>query len=179
MAERNTPHIWTMRIAYVALALVIIFFHLLPLDTQPRRWAPPDLLLAFTYAWALRRPDYVPLLLMAGVMLMADLMFQRPPGLFALLVVLGGEYLKYRTQGLSDASFLGEWAAVCIVVVGVTLLNRLILGLVLVPPPALTPSLIQMILTVMIYPLIVLVSQFLLGVRRPAPNDAGTLGGRA
>ena len=50
MAETATPHAWTMRICFCALALLIIFFHLIPLDTVPRRWAPPDLLLAFTFA---------------------------------------------------------------------------------------------------------------------------------
>ena len=178
MAERSDAHTWVMRLAFVGLALLVIFFHLIPLDTVPRRWAPPDVIMAFAFAWALRRPDYVPPLLLGSVMLLADLLFQRPPGLLALLVVLGAEYLKYRTAGLAEASFLGEWMALAIVVTGVTLANRLMLGMLLVPLPALGLALIQMVLTIAVYPLVVLVTQLVLGVRRPAPGDGGPLGAR-
>ena len=70
MAELSTSRLWLMRLGFVALALVIMFFHLLPLDTVPRRWAPPDLLVAFVFAWALRRPDYVPILSLAIILLL-------------------------------------------------------------------------------------------------------------
>lgn len=178
MADRPTPHQWTMRICFFALVMVIIFFHLLPLDTVPRRWAPPDLIIAFTFAWVLRRPDYVPAVSVALVILLADLMFQRPPGLLALLVVLGTEYLKYRTYGPGESSFLAEWAAVCIVVIAITLGYRLALALTLVPTPPLGVSMIQMVLTIVSYPVVVMITQMLMGVRKLAPSDNGTLGGR-
>lgn len=178
MAENATPHVWTMRICFVALCVAIVFFHLIPLDTVPRRWAPPDLMLAFTFAWVLRRPDYLPVLLIAFVMLMADLMFHRPPGLWALCVVLGAEYLKYRTYAPGETGFASEWAAVCIVIIAITLGYRLILGLTLVPTPALGLSMVQMVLTILVYPLVVLVTQIVMGVRKLAPGDQGALGHR-
>jgi len=178
MAELSTSRLWLMRAGFLALALLIMFFHLLPLDTVPPRWAPPDLLIAFTFAWCLRRPDYVPVLSLALVMLMADLMLGRPPGLLALLLVLGCEYLKTQTAGLREASFLGEWTAVAMVLIGITLLNRLILLIVAVPPAPLGLSLIQLVLTIAVYPIVVLATQSLMGVRKLAPGDAGALGGR-
>ena len=178
MGEGADARVWTMRVGFVLLALVIVFFHLIPLDTVPARWAPPDLLLAFAFAWVLRRPDYVPPALLAAVMLLADLLFQRPPGLLAMLVDLGAEYLKYRTAGLTDASFVGEWIAVALVVTGVTLANRLVLGMMVVPLPAFGLALIQMVLTIVTYPLVALVTQVAMGVRRPAPGDAAAMGGR-
>lgn len=178
MAEPAGAHVWSMRVAFTLLALTIVFFHLIPLDTVPPRWAPPDFLMAFAFAWVLRRPEFVPPLLVALVMLLADLLFQRPPGLLAMLVVMGAEYLKYRTAGLSESTFLGEWATVALVITGVTLLNRLLLGMTLVPLPAFTLALIQMVLTIAAYPLVALVTQTLMGVRRPTPGDAGGLGAR-
>ena len=178
MAETATPHAWTMRICFCALALLIIFFHLIPLDTVPRRWAPPDLLLAFTFAWVVRRPDYLPVILIALVMFMADLMFHRPPGLWALCVVLGAEYLKYRTYTPGETSFASEWATVCIVIIAITLGYRLLLAITLLPLPSLGVSMIQMVLTIFAYPAVILVTQTLMGVRKLAPSDAGTLGGR-
>jgi len=160
-----------MRGWFLGLALLIMFFHLLPLDTVPRRWAPPDLLIAFIFAWALRRPDYLPILSVAAVMLMADLMFQRPPGLLALLVLMGTEYLRLRFAGLRDASFVGEWVAVCIVLVSITVANRLVLALLAVQQAPLGLTLMQMLMTIAVYPLVVLLTQSVFGVRALAPTD--------
>lgn len=179
MTEFTISRLWVMRSAYLMLALVIMFFHLLPLDTVPRRWAPPDLLIAFTFAWALRRPDYVPVLAVAGVMLLADLLLQRPPGLMAALVVVACDYLKTRFGPLSDASFVGEWVAVCLMIGAITLLNRVVLMVLAVDVAPLGLSLIQMLLTMLTYPLVALITRTLMGVRKLAPGDAEALGGRS
>lgn len=176
----NSPpaRLWLMRLGYFALALLIVFFHLLPLDTLPRHWAPPDLLLAFTLAWSLRRPEYVPALSIAVVMLMADLLFQRPPGLLALLVVLGSEHLKSRAAGLSEAGFVLEWVTVSVVVVAITFANRLVLGLLTVQQAPLALAMIQMAMTVVAYPLVVVVTHLIMRVRRPVPRDGRIAGVR-
>lgn len=169
---------WPMRGAYVALALLVIFVHLLPLDTVPRKWSPPDVLLAFTLAWALRRPDYVPALLVATVFLLADLMLQRPPGLYAAMVVMGCDFLKSRSNGLSETSFLGEWTTVAIVLAAILLLYRVVLGLVVLHETPMTLTLSRLALTIAIYPLAVVVSQSVLRVRKPTPADANAMGAR-
>jgi len=178
MAKTTPAAIWLMRAAYVGVALVIMFFHLLPLDTLPRRWSPPDLLLATSLAWSVRRPDFVPPLLIAAVMLLADLLFQRPPGLWALLVLLACEFVKSRLSPHRETPFLGEWFAVSVVIVGIALLNRMILGLLAVEQAHIALILVQVIMTIAVYPLVVLLSQSLLGVRRLSPADAETLGAR-
>lgn len=179
MNNLSASRVWTMRLMYVGLALVILFFHLLPLDTLPSRWAPPDLLIAFTFAWSLRRTDFVPILLIAGVMLLADFMLQRPPGLLSALIVAGSAYLRNWSAGLSDASFLGEWASVGLVLVSIMVLNRVILGLTVVEQAPLWLVLIQLVLTIMVYPLVVFISQSVLGVRKLTPADVDILGGRS
>lgn len=179
MASPHSPsRLWLMRAAFLGLALLIMFFHLIPLDTLPRHWTPPDFLVAFAFAWGLRRPDYAPALSIAAVMLLADLLFQRPPGLMALLVVLGSEYLKNRAGGLREASFAGEWLAVCLTLLSITVVNRLVLGLLAVEQAQLSLSLIQMVMTMLAYPLVVLVTQSLMGVRKLAPSDTDAIGGR-
>lgn len=176
----NSPaQLWIMRGGFLGLSLLIMFFHLLPLDSVPRRWAPPDLLIVFLFAWALRRPDYVPILSIAAVMLMADLMFQRPPGLLALLVLMGTEYLRLRFAGLKDASFAGEWIAVCIVLVAIMVANRLVLSLLAVQQAPLGLTLIQMLMTITVYPLVVLLTQSVFGVRTLAPSDSEAKAARA
>lgn len=176
----NSPtQLWIMRGCFLGLGLLILFFHLLPLDSVPRRWAPPDLLIAFVFAWALRRPDYVPILSIALVMLMADLMFQRPPGLLALLVLIGTEYLRLRFAGLKDASFAGEWIAVCIVLVAILVTNRLVLSILAVQQAPLGLTLMQLIMTIIVYPLVVLITQLVFGVRALTPSDSEAKAARA
>ena len=103
MDELSPLRLWLMRAAFLALTVVLLFFHLLPLDTQPialfapelspplatidpaearlralldqgsdRIWIAPDLLIAFALAWSVRRPDYVPALLLAVAFLFAS-----------------------------------------------------------------------------------------------------------
>ncbi|HSG54600.1 MAG TPA: rod shape-determining protein MreD, partial [Paracoccaceae bacterium] len=71
MAEGSATRVWGMRLMYLALALALIFAKLIPLDFQPQAWAGPDLLVAFTFAWVLRRPEFVPALSIGLVVLLA------------------------------------------------------------------------------------------------------------
>lgn len=178
MTDLSQTRLWLMRVGFVFLALLILFFHLLPLETTPRSWAGPDLLLSFAFAWCLRRPEYVPALFLALTFLLADLLLQRPPGLWSLLALLGCENLKSRGRNLRDASFVAEWLTVGLVLTVITFANRIILALVLIEPPALALTLSELMMTVLFYPLIVLVTHGLMGVRKSAPGDLDALGQR-
>lgn len=179
MGSMASSHVWAMRAAFVALSIATLLYHLLPLDTVPRRWAPPDLMLAFTLAWSLRRPDYTPPLAVAAVWLLSDLLLQRPPGVMAALVLLGCHYLQTRAAALSKASFAGEWLAVCLTIFGIAALNRAFLWLFAVHQAQVGLIAIQVLLTMAAYPLVALITHFVLRVRQPAPGDSDTIGGRA
>jgi len=159
--------------------MLILFLHLLPLDTRPDRWPFPEILVALTFAWVVRRPDYVPTILIAVVMLLADLLLQRPPGLLAALVVLGAAYLRTATPNMRDVRFLGEWMSVAVVMTLIFLINRVILSILSVEQSAIGPVAIQLVLTIMAYPPIVLISQSVLGVRRMTTAEANVVGAQA
>lgn len=178
MAELLPSRLWLMRFAYLGLALGIVFFHLLPLDTQPRRWAPPDLLIALTFTFAARRPDFVPALSVAGVMLVADLMLQRPPGLLAMLVLLGVEYLRPRDPEAGDSGLAAEWVAAAVVILAVLLGNRLVLWMMAVDQAPLSLTVIQALATVLCYPVVALTCQQLLGLTRLTQANGAVTGGR-
>lgn len=210
MDELSSARLWIMRAAFVLLALVIIFFHLLPIDTQPvtlfapdlspplatidpaearlralldqgsnRLWVSPDFLIAFALAWSVRRPEYVPALLLAAVFLLSDLLLQRPPGLWALLALLACENLKGRSRSLRDATFGAEWIAVAFLLIGILLCNWIVLSVLLVPPPQLRLGLLELGTTILMYPVAVFVTRSLMGVRRAAPGEFDTIRGRA
>lgn len=178
MAESSFRRITALRLLWVLLALFIIFFQLLPLNTLPTKWPGPDLLVALTFAWAMRRPELVPALSVAFVMLLADFLLQRPPGLLAALIVAMTEALKLRGQALRDQPFGLEWVSVTVGLVVVTLAYRLILAILLIPQAAIGLTMIQVFMTLLCYPLIVAVSHYVFGLRKAAPGEVDHLGHR-
>jgi len=178
MAEGSAARVWSMRAMYLALALVLIFINLIPLDFRPRVWAGPDLLVALTFAWVLRRPEFVPALSIGLVVLLADLLFLRPPGLWAALMVMGTQTLKTRARTLRDQPFMMEWLAVTGVFLTLSLANRLVLAVLVVPQAPLGLTIIHVVMTLICYPLVVMISQLVFGVRKSAPGDLDRLGQR-
>ena len=178
MADIAAPRNWTGRAIFLCIALAVVFVQLLPLQTLPPDWAGPDILLAITVVWVSRRPDHVPLWLVAGLFLLVDLLFQRPPGLMAALVLLLTEFLRARTDGFRSLAFGLEWGTVAIGIVAVTLCNRFVLLVVMVPPAPLGLTLGQMVLTILVYPVVAGLAYATLGVRRPTSGEFTTLGGR-
>ncbi len=178
MSEMAQTRLWTMRMGFVLLVFVILFFHLLPLETTPRRWVGPDLLLAFACAWSLRRPEYVPMLLLAVLFLLADLLLQRPPGLWAMAALLGCEALKQRARGLRDMGFASEWLRACIVIVAIAGLYRALLIVTLVDLPSLGLTIFETAMTVFFYPVVVATTHGIMGVRKATPGDLDGAGAR-
>lgn len=177
-AGRLWSRTWSARVAYLVLAFVLLAAPLLPLNTVPRAYGAPDILLAVTAAWAARRPDSLPALVVLGVFLLADFLFQRPPGLMAALVLLMTESLRRRSARLRKGSFLGEWMAVSTWIAAVGLLNHLILALLMTPQAALRFTLVQIVLTIVLYPVIAGIAHGALGLRRPAQGEVDALGHR-
>ncbi|WP_428545501.1 rod shape-determining protein MreD [Profundibacter sp.] len=138
----------------------------------------PDLLVCMCFAWVLRRPDYTPVLLIAAVMLLADMLFQRPPGLMAALVVIGTEFLRRRTHLMRELPFLFEWAMVAGVMAAILIAYRLVLIIVMEPRPSFWLSMTLLISTIAAYPLVVAFSRYVLGVRKIAPGEVDELGHR-
>lgn len=178
MAEQRPARTWVMRSLYLGLSFLIIFMHLLPLEVNPTRWFAPDLLMALTFAWAMRRPEYVPAICVGGVILLADLLFQRPPGLTAALIVIGAETLRARAIANRDMPYLVEWVSVAGVMIGVVIAQRILLAVFFIPAPALGLVLLQLAMTITVYPLVVVTSHFVFNVRRPAPGEVDAFGQR-
>lgn len=162
---------------WLMIAAVSIGVRLLPLGYAPG-WPMPDLLLALTLAWVLRRQAHLPAVLIALVFLVEDLFLMRPPGLWALMVLLGSEFLRRRESVVRELNLLFEWAMVAGVMLAMVLGNRILRGLVFTPNDPLLPALGGLVLTILTYPLVVLVLQGVLRVRKPATGEVDELGRR-
>ncbi len=178
MADMFRPRVIFGQIAFVGASATIAFFHLLPVGGAPANLPGPDLIVLVVFAWAFRRPAYVPPLLVATVALVADFLFMRPPGLWAAATVLGLEMLRGRAFASRDLPFLVEWAMVAAVLAMMTFGQAAILLVFVVEQPPLGLTLVQLILTILVYPLVVLVTAFGLNIRRAAPGEVDELGRR-
>lgn len=214
MVDAPNHRQWLGRATFIALCLLLVLGHLIPLETvppslggpslvitdidgpnavddivpatpetvayipDPVRWIAPDLLLLLALAWVARRPSFAPALVIAATFLLADFLFQRPPGLWAGLVLILSEIIRSRTHSLRTLPFWIEWSTIAMGIAAITLVDRFTLTMVLVPQASLGLTLLQLMLTILAYPLVVFVSYAFLGVSRPAPGEVDALGHR-
>ena len=156
---------WMYRIGFVFLGLALIVLRLLPLQTIPQTWAGPDVMLCLVLAWSVRRPDYVPTVLIAAVILLEDFLLQRPPGLHAALIVGASFWLKTKVHTAEEQTMTGEIVQITIAVLGVLLATRLVLTFTLLPLPSLSIHFAQALSSIIFYPIMSLSSAFVLNVR--------------
>ncbi len=174
-ALTSTRHVWGYRALFLALCALIIGYKLLPLGLNDQDIPGPDLLLALTLAWLLRQPAVVPVGAIIVVFLLADFLFQRPPGLWTLLVLLVSESLRHRRLTMTEFPFLVEWSAFAGAILTMIVLERVVMWVLMVDLAPLGLSLAHGIVTAAIYPLVVGISKFLFGLRKIGPAEAEAL----
>ncbi|WP_163846857.1 rod shape-determining protein MreD [Pseudooceanicola aestuarii] len=173
----SATRIWTLRAVFALLICGVLLAGILPLDTVPPKWAGPDLVLALTLAWTIRRPELVPAPLVGAALLLADLILLRPPGLYAAIGVLACEMLKRRSRGLRELPFPAEWAMASVAVAMVLIGYQLALAVFFIGPLQLKLALIQAIATILAYPLTTGALR-LFGLRKAARGEVDALGHR-
>jgi rod shape-determining protein MreD len=159
---------WVFRALFLALALFLLFIRLLPLGNAPGSLPGPDLLLCLILAWVIRRPEFLPMPLILGVILIEDLILMRPPGLWTAIVVLATEFLRGRVALTRELNFLVEWMLISGVMLGMMLAYRLALGL----------AFVQFLWSIALYPLVVGLSHLVLDLRKPAMGEVDSFGRR-
>lgn len=178
MGDVSIFRLWLMRAGFVALIMAITFLHLLPLDTLPSTWVPPDLVMGFSIAWAMRRPEYVPAAILAPLFLLVDLMLGRPPGLYAALLLIVTENMRGRSATLRNQPFGIGWLTAGLGMIFVVLTYRAVLALTLTPEPSFGLALLQLGLSVLTYPLVVLVTRYGFGLRPAELGEVNAMGQR-
>lgn len=179
MIDRLTLIRWFYWLMLFMLAGASVFLRLLPVGSASGGWPGPDLLLCLVFVWVQRRTDFVPVLLVAALFLVTDMLFQRPPGLWTALVILGLEFLRGREPLSREMPFLVEWGMVAAVMAAMLMADRLVLVLFVVGQASLGRSLLHLLVTLAAYPLVALVSVYILRVRRLQPGEEEGLRRRA
>jgi len=171
MIDPVTLHRWVLAGLFTGLATLIVFARMLPLDLTPGGMPPPDAIVLLGFAWVVRRPDFVPVLLFAAILLATDLLFLRPPGVATAFAVIGLEVLRARSGFLRAQPFAMEWANVAVVLVLMLLAERVLLGVFFVEQVSLGLSVYGLLVNLVFYPVVVGLSVWAFGVRRLAPGE--------
>lgn len=143
---------------FLGLSALILFTRMLPLHGGSGGFPPPDLILCFALAWTVRRPDYMPVLGVAGILLVADMLTLAPPGVAPFLAILGIEALRARRGLLADQGFAVEWLSVAAILTFMMIGERLLLGVFFVPQVGFGMSVLSLLVTILFYPVAVLIS---------------------
>lgn len=178
MVDALRSSVWVYRAAFLGLALTLLFLRLLPLGSVAGDWPGPDLLLCLIFAWVMRRPDFLPVLLIGGVVLLEDLILLRPPGLWTALVILATEFVRARVTLTRELQFLTEWLLVAGIMFALLIAYRLAFAVAFLPQPAFGFSLLQTLWSILCYPLVVAISRFAFDLRKPATGEVDAYGRR-
>lgn len=179
MSNSPNTYIWLMRACFAFICIAVMFWQLMPLETLPRRWAGPDLLLVLCLLWVQRRPDYAPALLVASIMLLADFIYQRPPGLYAAIILIVSENLRRRARMSRDMSITAEWLTAAGAMAVIVLANRFFMALFVLDQGSLALTFSQLLMSVLVYPVAAAAMVVLFGLRHISPSEREGFGGRA
>lgn len=170
--------VWLYRLGFVAIALALLFFKMLPLGSIAGDWPGPDLLLCLMLAWVTQRPDHLPTGLIAVVVLAEDMMLMRPPGLWTALVVLATEFLRTRSALTRELGFAAEWLLIAGVMVAMLLGYRLAFIIAFMSQPGFGFAFAQTVGSILMYPVIVWLLRVVLHLRKPAAGEVDAMGRR-
>jgi rod shape-determining protein MreD len=177
-SEALSARVWLGRASFALIALLIIFVQLVPLGFDASNTPHPDLLTALGFVVLLRRPDFVPLWLLAPIWFLADILLMRPPGLWTAISLLAFEFTRTQEYRFREQLFALEWAYVAAVLFLAVLANRLLLLLTLSPVAGFGSVMVHYLVTILAYPLVVFFCYFLLRIRKVTPEEAIRFGHR-
>ena len=164
---------------FALLALTAIFVQLLPLDLVAGTGLVPDLLLVLACIWAVRRPEHTPLLLVAALLLLADMMQDRPVGLWAMISLLIVETMRAQRDAYRGRPFVVEWGGFALALALGLIAQGVILKLALVARPEGVDLPLQIFaVTVASYPAMALLVHYGLRIRAPRPAERSRRLGR-
>lgn len=178
MMKTASRSLWAYRGLFIALAVLLLFLRILPLSHQTGALPGPDWLLALTFAWVVRRQDYVPIWLIAAVILTEDIMTMRPPGLWCALVVIACEFMRMRAVMVRELNFAAEWALVSGLMLVMLIVYRIVIAITFLPQVTFGFALVQVLWSIAAYPLVVLITRYVLALHKPSMGEVDAFGRR-
>ena len=151
-----------LRLTYLLIVMLLVLFQTMPIHTSSNQFAMPDIPLVITFVWVMRRPDVMGPIHITIAFLFADMILQRPPGLWTLIVLCGSMFLRSRTIYFKEVIFFYEWLMIGIVVIICFTAHQFLLLLTFLPTHNLKLIAMQAFLTILLYPVFIWVFRSML-----------------
>ncbi len=162
-----SPKIWLYRGLYGLLGLLAIAYPILPLQFTPERWPALGLLFALTMAWVVRQPESAPFLLIAALAILADAVLMRPMGLWALLLLMASETVRFSYRSIQGRGLAMEFTVVAGVLLAMVIVQNLLLWISFSQSLEARRMLQFTVLTLLCYPVMVAFLHYIIRVRKP------------
>lgn len=172
---QGLPRIWAYNLLFVMAAFLLLTIRMLPQVPVVRPWHQPDLLFCLMAAWLVRRPEYLSPAVIVGTVLIAEMLFLQPPGLWAALVLLASEFFRSTADRVRFLPFGYEWLIAATAYAVSTLAYSLLLALMLVPGPDARMVALQLFATTAAYPLVVAATNLVFRIRKSSSIRTGLL----
>lgn len=171
MVDSFALQVWLYRGLACVLVGLWAFVTLLPLSGPSSVLPWPDLTFCMMLAWIIRRPDLMPFPLVVTLGLIMDFLFFKTPGAWTLALLFATEVVRKSTDQEGDSGLAFEAVAVLVAMFGAFLGHRAILAVFGVQQPPLGGTLLELVFTIAAYPLVALVTVYILRIRRPDPLE--------
>ncbi len=171
----NSFALWSYRAAFTFILAAISLGNLLPIDIRPSQIPAPDIAFCAIAAWMLRRSDYTPVIVITAVTFLTEIVLFHPLGLWTALVLLAAEFLRRNAERIRYHSFLTECAHFAVLYLVMSIGYHLVLVISFAHPPDFGDVLPQVLITVALYPLVVLATVYIFRVRKPSSTEVGIL----
>lgn len=158
-------------VLFIVLGFVSIGLAILPMGLTADSTPFPDLMFCVIAAWVIRRPETAPLLAIAAIGLVGDVMMMRPLGLWTLLLVLGSEGLRISERAFRDIPFVLEWIYVSGFLIIMIILQNVILLVSFADVYDFGMLAWHVMRTIAIYPIVAAVLYWIFRIRAPKPNE--------
>ena len=151
-----------LRLIYLLIMMLLVLLQTIPIHTSTDKLTMPDIPLIITFVWVMRRPDVMAPILITIAFLFADMILQRPPGLWTLIVLCASMFLRSRTVYFKEVIFFYEWLMIAIVVIFCFTAHQFLLLLTFLPTHNLVLLVKQALFTIMLYPIFIWLSRSML-----------------
>ena len=157
--------LFKLRFIYLAIITLFLFLQTLPNQTNFDFIFIPDAMLSLTFVWIVRRPDIIGPILLTLTFLFADILLQRPPALWTLIVLCLGMFLRARAIEFKEKFFIYEWVTAAGLIICCYTLQYIAMKITAIPVYDAGPILIQTASAIILYPIFVWLFRPLLELR--------------
>ena len=159
---------------FLATAFLIVCARLLSVEIGLLPLPGPDLLFCLIAAWKIRNPRYVHPAAIVTVILLTEILFFRPFGLWSALVLLASEFVAKAGDRARLFPFTYEWLIMLTAYAAISAAYQFILAVFLVPVLDVLTTVLIILSTAAAYPLVAIVTNLVFRIWKTSEIRAGS-----